>query len=173
MSGPLLAGNPKALAAELFRACAWGMAGNADEAACKAAYWLFAELNKQVGRTGARGAFWQFAKPLTQRRRNEIRNHGLLDRLDMMVDAAGNPAPNMLGLAKRMAAENALLTPNERKARGSAGSTDVSSLAKHIRDIVKRREQGLKNRTWHGPVTEEQAMRHFLAKKVATISKKK
>lgn len=73
----------------------------------------------------------------------------------------GGPRP--LRLAKQLAAENRLLPRAEQR---GAGSIDVMALEKQIRTLVKKRERDLAAGTWYGPVTKEQAVRHFGAKKV-------
>jgi hypothetical protein len=129
----------------------------------------FSELRIGAGR--ASRVFLHFGKPPTVRQQNEFKNYALLDRLDMMKDKkTGLPSPNMLQLAKHLAKENSKLPRTEQR---GAGSTDVHALEKHIRDVVKKREQGLKNRTWRGPINEDQAIRHFGAKKVATFPEKR
>jgi hypothetical protein len=155
--------NPKTLAAELLSACRLEMADDKGDSAHKAAYWLFQQVKAYAGLTAARAAFVHFGRPPTTRRRNEFKNYGLLDRLDMM-----KPKPVVLQLAKQLAKENALLPRSEQR---GAGSTDVHALEKHIRDIVKKRETGLKKGTWTGPITDEQAVRHFGATNVETFSK--
>jgi hypothetical protein len=192
MSGPLLAGNPKALAAELFRVCTWGMGGNTDHAAHKAAFYLFSELIRRLGedhpahrelikriatnpdapevgalqtelqlgitRLGGQRAkriFQHFGKPLTKTRLNEIKNFGLLDRFDNGVwdEKTRKSRPcSMLELAKLLAKENEALPKKERKGPGGIG---VTALAKHIENLVKKRERELTAGTWHGPITHE------------------
>lgn len=162
--------DPSTITKELFESCAWQEAGLPDGAAYKAAYYLFSELDERVGINRARWLFRHFGRPPSQRRLNEIKNYALLDRLDGMKDKkTGLPSPNILKLANELAKANQTLPVSERR---SAGSTDVHALEKHIRDIVKKRKRGLEKRTWRGPVTHEQAVRHFGAKKVETFSKK-
>jgi hypothetical protein len=170
----------KHLAAELFRSCSLEMAGNTGEAAHKAAYYLFSEMIQRLGEDhprvreltaeiaakpeaerfeaelqmqsgiidlGLRRAkriFRHFGRPITKTRLIEINNHGLLSSLDMM-----KPKPVVHRLAKRLAEENKKL-PREQQ-RG-AGSTSVRALEKHIRELEKQREAGIKNGTWCGPL---------------------
>jgi hypothetical protein len=136
---------------------------------------LFLEIRESIGDAKARWVFAKWGTPPSRRRRQEINNDGLLSRLDLMSvrdrkTGELRPCPNVLKLAKQLAKENESL-PREQQ-RG-AGSTDVHALEKHIRDLVKKRETGLANRTWHGVITHEQAIRHFGAKKVETFSPKK
>jgi hypothetical protein len=120
---------------------------------------LFLEMRENIGEKNARWIFAKWGTPPTQRRLNEIKNHALLDRFDRMQ------SPSILALAKQLAKENESLPTKDKRA---AGGTDVVALEKHIRDVVKKRERGLAARTWHGPITEAQAVRHFGAKKVET-----
>jgi hypothetical protein len=53
-----------------------------------------------------------------------------------------------------------------------SGRCRVPALAKHIETLVKKRERELAAGTWFGPITREQAVRHFGAKNVAKFSKK-
>lgn len=156
------------------------------DAAKLAAGRLFAEIQAELGTAAARRIFAMWGTPPTQRRMNEIRNHGLLSRMDIMTDlaktrharekarceSAGLPVPDfappsLLAFAKELAKENADLPLKDRRA---AGGTDVHALEKHIRDMVKKREKGLAAGKWYGPITEAQAIRHFGAQKVETSS---
>jgi hypothetical protein len=75
----------------------------------------------------------------------------------------------MLEFAELLAKENEALPFEQRK---GPGGVDVPALAKHIENLVKKRERELAAGTWFGPITGEQAVRHFGAKNVATFSKK-
>jgi hypothetical protein len=126
----------------------------------------------RVGRQRARYAFWQSCKPMTKTDVNNRENYAVLDRFDRGVwdnkTREGRPI-SYLGLAKILAEENKALPREQRK---GPGGVEVTALAKHIENLVKRRERELAAGTWFGPITHEQAVRHFGAKNVATISKK-
>jgi hypothetical protein len=126
---------------------------------------LFCEIRGKLGDARARRIFAIWGTPPSASKMAKLKNYGLLDRLDMM-----KPKPVVLKLAKQLAKENLLLPRGEQR---GAGSTDAHALEKHIRTLVKKRESGLKAKTWHGPITPEQAVRHFGAKKVETSSKKR
>lgn len=135
------------------------------DAAEMAAGQLFGEIAADLGEAKARWIFAKWGTPPSASRRAQIKNFALLSRLDRM-----KPKPVILKLAKQQAAENESLPRREQR---GAGSTDVTALEKHIRSLVKKREKGLAERSWFGPVTEEQAIRHFGAKKVETFSPKR
>jgi hypothetical protein len=116
--------NPKTLAAELFRACTDQMGGQLDEAGTQAAYYLFAELNRQIGRSRARHAFWQFAKPAEAMDHKEIKNMGIIDRLDMMEGG-----PNVKELARQIAREN----------YGNPTPQQIESVERQIQKLNKKR----------------------------------
>jgi hypothetical protein len=161
--------DPAEIAAELFRSCAWEEAGDPFGAAHKAAYYLSQELDERIGVDRAKYVFRHFGELPSTTNLNERKNYAVLDRLDMMTDENGTPCPVALRLAKRLAKENEALPLAERK---GPGGVDVPALAKHIQNLVKKRERELEAGTWHGPVTHEQAVRHFGAKNVATFSEK-
>jgi hypothetical protein len=156
--------DPSAIAKEFFESCAWQEAGDPGGAAYKASYHLFSELIERVSINRARWIFRHFARVPTKKRVNQIRNDVLLSQLDLM-----KPKPVILQLAKRLAKENEALPLEERK---GPGGVDVPALAKHIENLVKKRERALAAGTWWGPITHEQAIRHFGAPNVATFSKK-
>lgn len=156
---------PHKAAKELFDSCMAEEVGLPDGAAFKAAYYVFSELTDRAGIDRARWIFRHFGRDPTQSRRNEIKNFALLDRLDMMTDETGKPSPVYLRLAKQLAEENKSLPKSERK---GPGGTDVVALAKHIENQDKKRTRSLLAGTWRGPITHDQAVRHFRAKNLAT-----
>jgi hypothetical protein len=160
---------PAEAAAELFQSCAWEEAGDAAGAAHKASYYLFGELIERVGIARAKYLFRHFGKLPSKTDINDRKNYVVLDRLDQMKDESGKPCPNYLGLAKQLAPENASLPVEERK---GPGGVEITALAKHIGNLAKRRERELAAGIWYGPITREQAIRHFGARNVATISEK-
>jgi hypothetical protein len=160
---------PAEIAAELFRSCEWEEAGEPFGAAHKSSYYLFQELIERLGLDRAKYIFRQFGKLPSTSDLNDWKNHAVLARLDMMTDENGRPCPIALRLAKQLAKENEALPLEDRK---GPGGVEVTALARHIQNLVKKRERELATGTWFGPITHEQAMRHFGAKNVATISEK-
>lgn len=164
--------DPAEIAAELFRSCAWEEAGSSNGAAYKAAYYLFQELIERGGTDRALWAFRHFGKWPTQTDANNRENYALLTRFDRgeWDQKAHAWCPiSMLKLATIVAKENEALPVEKKK---GAGGTNSHALAKHIENQVKKRERELAAGTWFGPVTHEQAVRHFHAPNVATFSEK-
>jgi hypothetical protein len=163
---------PSELATELFRSCAWEEAGDPGGAAHKAAYYLFQELIERLGAGHAKYIFRHFGKLPTLTDVNDRENYALLDRFDRgewdQESHKWRPI-SMLKLAKIVAKENEALPTQKKK---GAGGTDAHALAKHIENLVKRRERELEAGTWFGPITHEQAIRHFGAQNVATSDEK-
>jgi hypothetical protein len=129
------------------------------------------EMQTIVARVGvgrAKYIFQHFAKPPSTTDLNDRKNYAVLDRFDRGVwdEKTRKWRPcSMLELAKLLAKENEALPLEERK---GPGGVDVPALAKHIENQVKRRERELEAGTWFGPITHEQAIRHFGAQNVAT-----
>lgn len=130
----------------------------------KKALATFSEISEVIGDRNARWVFALWGNGVSKRRQQEIDNHMLLIQLDMMKK------PSMLGLAKRLAQENKSLPRAQQK---GARGIDVIALEKLIRGAVAKRNKGLEQGTWWGPVTQKQAVRHFGAQKVETSSDEK
>jgi hypothetical protein len=163
---------PKEAAAELLRSCRWEMADDPASSAHKAAYYLFQELIECVGVGRAKYIFRHFGKLPSKTDLSDRKNYAVLDRFDrgLWDERAGDWRPcSMLALAKLLAKENEALPLEERK---GPGGIEVTALAKHIENLVKRRDRELDAGTWFGPITPEQAMRHFGTQNVATSSEK-
>ena len=127
---------------------------------------------KRIGINRAKYTFRHFGKRPSKTDLNEWKNYAVLNRFDRGVWAEETrkwrPC-SMLELAKLLAKENEALPLEERK---GPGGVDVTALAKHIENQVKRRERELEAGTWFGPITHEQAIRHFGAQNVATSDEK-
>lgn len=118
-----------------------------------AAYTLFKEITDRHGVAQAQRIFMKFGQPPTQRKRAKIKNYGLLDRYDLMKP------PNATKLARELAAENKKLPRTER--RGS-GSTNPTTLLRHLRRLIRERKNSLKaGKAWGGPITEEMAAQYY------------
>jgi hypothetical protein len=126
----------------------------------------------EFGANRAKYIFRHFGKLPLKTEINERKNNAVLDRFDRGVwdkeTRKWRPC-SMLEFAKLLAKENEALPLEQRK---GPGGVDVPALAKHIENLVKKRERELAAGTWFGPITREQAVRHFGAKNVATFSKK-
>jgi hypothetical protein len=123
----------------------------------EAAYKLFTKIMRRHGLAEARRVFLKLGTPPSVRKLGKIRNYALLDRYDMM------PKPNVQRLARELVKENETLPRAER--HGPRGSTNQPTMDKHIRILLKERKVSLKKGTWWGPITKEQSVQYFGARK--------
>jgi hypothetical protein len=98
---------------------------------------LFAEIEKHHGKKAARAIFKDAGGPMSPERARQWRNWQLLDRLDQM-----KPKPVPYKLARDLALE---------KWGKDATAQRIETIDKHIRELVKKRNNGLKDGTWQGP----------------------
>jgi len=141
---------PQEIAAELFKSCSMEESGNRSAAAEKAVYYLFQELVSQlgidherrrkliegdnnastraelnIGIDRARRALQRYARPLTRRRLNRLKDFSLIDRLDRMAGG-----PNIHELARQIARETKA-TPTE---------TEIETIERHIQKLNAKRK---------------------------------
>jgi hypothetical protein len=114
----------------------------------RAALELFLVLMRHHGEPAARQIFARWGEPPTKASMAEIKNYGLLDRLDMM-----RPRPNVQQLARKIAQENQGRAAGERI--GPRGSTDPAAIERHLRLWVAKRRTEIAAGTWHGPFPPE------------------
>jgi hypothetical protein len=125
---------PHEIVKELFESCTWEEAGDPGGTAFKMAYYIFTESVAHVGIDRTRSAFLHFGKPPNKALMKNIQREGLLRRYHMM-----KPKPNVDQLAEQIADENKKLPREERS--GPRGSINVSSIAKHLRRLIKQRNK--------------------------------
>jgi hypothetical protein len=100
-----------------------------------AAQLLFSLIAEHHGKEEAYRILAKFGAPPSASRMGKIKNLGLLDMYDLM-----RPKPNVQQLAFRLAAENKKLPRAEQR---GTGSTNVMTLDRHIRRLLReRRERG-------------------------------
>jgi hypothetical protein len=141
---------PHEIAAELFKSCSWEEAGNPIAAADKAAYYLFQEFivrlgvdhdrrreliddvnnanaraELDIGINRARRVLQRYARPLTRRRLNHLKDRSLIDRLDMMPGG-----PNVHELARQIASETKT-APTE---------TEIETIERRIQKLNAKRK---------------------------------
>lgn len=141
----------KLLAEEMILSC-FNDIHDPLEAADRAAYWLFSVTVAEFGLSHARRIFMKFGKEPSPKKLKKIKNAGVLSRYDMMKE------PNVAELARQLFAENQALP------KGKRSTTTLGSWEKHITRLKKDRERRLKDRTWWGPVTQNQAVKYFGAR---------
>jgi hypothetical protein len=105
-----------------------------------AVHLLFMAISEFHGKEAAYHVFSKYSGPPAASRVAHIKNCGLLDRLDMM-----KPKPNVELLARQLAEENKKLPREEQR---GAGGIDPFDLARHIREIMRKR----KKHPWRYPV---------------------
>jgi hypothetical protein len=107
------------------------------------AWKLFILIKQHHGEKEARKIFREWGKEPSKKRINELKNWALLQRYDAMAE------PNVAELARQIVELNATL-PKDQQLTPRYRPT-VTSLDKHLRLLLKRRETGLRNGTWEGP----------------------
>jgi hypothetical protein len=110
---------------------------------------LFKQIETHHGRERARAIFGELGKPLSKARANELRNWALLERYDAMEK------PIVAELARQVVKENAGL-PEEQQLTPRYRPT-LPTVDKHLRNLLRERQEGLKAETWEGPTS----MRRF------------
>jgi hypothetical protein len=104
---------------------------------------LFYEIEDHHGTDETRRLFAERAKPPTKRELAERKEHALLSRYDRM------PVPNVMQLAREVAAENKALPADEQLT--PRGSTSEATITCYIRGLLKERKQAIAEGTWSGP----------------------
>jgi hypothetical protein len=103
---------------------------------------LFTLIKTRHGERTTRQIFAMWGTAPTDRRLGLLKNMSLLDRLDVM------PEPNVMELARQLAAENESLPREEQR---GPGSTNPKALDKQIRRIRDFRAAHMERGTWLGP----------------------
>jgi hypothetical protein len=109
----------------------------------------FRQLETHHGRETAQKIFGELGKPLSQKRANELKNWELLKRYDSMEK------PIVAELARQVVEENARL-PEEQQLTPRYRPT-LPTVDKHLRNLLRDRQEGLKAGKWEGPTS----MRRF------------
>jgi hypothetical protein len=141
--------NPAEIAAELFNSCSFQIQGDPIGAADRAAYYLFQELivrlgvdqkrhrelvdnitnddrsELDLGINRARRALQRYARPLSRRRLNRLKDVSLLDRLDMMPGG-----PNIHELARQIA----------RETKTEPTETEIDTIKRRIQKLNAKRK---------------------------------
>jgi hypothetical protein len=113
------------------------------------AWKLFLLIKQHHSEKEARRIFFEWGKPVSKNRTNELKNWVLLQRLDSMEK------PNVAELARQIVEENShlgddqQLTPRYRPT--------LPTVDKHLRNLLRERQEGLRAETWEGPTS----MRRF------------
>lgn len=107
------------------------------------AWKLFLLIKQHHGEKEARRIFKKWGKDASRKEINELKNWALLQRYDAMAE------PNVAELARQIVDLNATL-PKDQQLTPRYRPT-VTSLDKHLRLLLKRRETGLRNGAWEGP----------------------
>jgi hypothetical protein len=110
---------------------------------------LFRQIETHHGRARAQEIFKELGKPLSKARANELKNWALLKRVDAMEK------PNVAELARQVVEENAAL-PEDQQLTPRYRPT-LPTVDKHLRNLLRERQEGLKAGTWEGPTS----MRRF------------
>lgn len=109
------------------------------------AWKLFSLIKTHHGEKEARSIFREWGKEPSKERINELKNWALLERYDAMAE------PNVAALAREIVELNATL-PKDQQLTPRYRPT-VTSLDKHLRLLLKRRETALRGGTWEGPTS--------------------
>jgi hypothetical protein len=110
---------------------------------------LFRQIETHHGRERAQAIFRELGKFLSKARANELKNWALLERYDAMEK------PIVAELARQLVEENAGL-PEEQQLTPRYKPT-LPTVDKHLRNLLRERQEGLKAETWEGPTS----MRRF------------
>jgi hypothetical protein len=113
------------------------------------AWKLFLLIKQHHGEKAARRIFREWGKEPPKNRINELKNWSLLERLDAMEK------PNVAELARQVVEKNASL-PAEQQLTPRHRPT-LPTVDKHLRNLLRERQEGLKAGTWEGPTS----MRRF------------
>jgi hypothetical protein len=110
---------------------------------------LFRQIETHHGREKAQEVFRELGKPLSKSRTNELKNWVLLERYDAMEK------PIVAELARQVVEENARLS--EEHQLTPRYRPTLPTVDKHLRNLLRERQEGLKAETWEGPTS----MRRF------------
>jgi hypothetical protein len=105
---------------------------------------LFLDIERHHGEDEARRIFARWGKEPTKNEIAEAKTFKVLDRYDNML-----PEPNVMALARELAAENISLPPADQIT--ARGSTTAATIEHHIRDLLRRRKAAVAAGTWQGP----------------------
>ncbi|MCK1707618.1 MULTISPECIES: hypothetical protein [unclassified Bradyrhizobium] len=129
---------------QLFKADVTQLAGAQLEA-----WKLFLLIKQHHSEKEAREIFFEWGKPPSKTRINELKNWALLQRYDSMEK------PNVAELARQIVEENSHLAEDQQltpRYRPTLPTVD-----KHLRNLLRERQEGLQAGTWEGPTS----MRRF------------
>jgi len=161
-------GNPKENAAQLYRSCAWEVAGDPGEGAYKAAYWLFSELIERIGVNDAQETFLHVIDELSDITKNHDKSM-LLFRLNMMRDKkTGKRKPNNQQLAREIAAENDAFNKSPKRNGAPERPTNQSSIEQQIKRLKKAKD--VRRLATQGPSPQPRKKRKT-ARKIAYAGK--
>jgi len=124
---------------------------------------LFMQIEKLHGRERTQAIFKELGKPLSKKRANELKNWALLERLDAM------DKPNVAELARQVVKENDSLSKDQQltpRYRPTLPTVD-----KHLRNLLRERQEGLRAETWEGPTSMRRFNREWHAWIEAEIAK--
>jgi hypothetical protein len=114
---------------------------------------LFMWIEDFHGIDQAKKIFRELGEPLSKSRINELKNWALLSRYDEMEK------PNVAELARQIVEENASLS--EERQLTPRYRPSLPTVDKHLRNLLRERQEGLEAETWQGPTSMRRLNREW------------
>jgi hypothetical protein len=112
-------------------------------AATERVEWMYSHIEKHHGAEAASKIFLTFGKKLSKTRLNRLKNMNLYWLFDQMED------PNVAALAREVFEKNAERSRNDQLT--PRPNPSVPTLEKHLRELIKKRDEAERAGTWKGP----------------------